>query len=248
MEQGRVKWIIAMTDLSTAGPIDEWPPWKGNEARRCVAHKKNGEQCRRHARRGTSVCDFHGAKAPQVQRKARQRIEEATDRMARELLGIATGAESESVRLTAIRDALDRGGITAKSAVELSATQKPAPWEEMMAEIAFDGIAQITQEESRALRGLPPVDALAQSTQEIEVVNAELLPVAGGRGGPERAVNPAADKLRALDRVELPGGDPAEPTATVALPPTSISYEQAAQIMRSTRLRTNPGRGKRRGH
>lgn len=86
--------------------------------------------------RGTNVCDFHGAKAPQVQRKARRRIEEATDRMAQELLGIATGAESDSVRLTAIRDALDRGGVTAKSAVELSATREPAPWEEVMADIA----------------------------------------------------------------------------------------------------------------
>ena len=116
-----------------------------------------------------------------------------------------------------------------------------------MAEIAFDGIAPITQEESRTRRGLPPVDASVRSTQGIEVVDAELVPVPGGRDGPERAVNPAADELPALDRVDLPGGDPAEPTAPVALPPTSVSYEEAANIMRSSRLRTNPGRGKRRG-
>lgn len=231
-------------DHSGGKPLGRWEGSRCPE-RRCTAHKKNGDRCGNPARRGTTVCDFHGAKAPQVQRKARQRIEEATDRMAVELLGIATGAESESVRLNAIRDALDRGGITAKSSAELSATREPAPWEEIMAEIAFDGIAQITQEESRALRRPRPLDAFARSTEEIEVVDAELVPVAGGRDGPERAANPPADELRAADRGELPSGDPAEPTRTVALPPMSVSYEEAAEIMRSARLRTDPGHPRR---
>jgi hypothetical protein len=234
-----------MKDPSGRGPLGRWEGSRCPE-RRCTAHKKNGDRCGNPARRGTTVCDFHGAKAPQVQRKARQRIEEATDRMALELLGIATGAESESVRLTAIRDALDRGGITAKSAVELSATREPALWEEVMAEIAFDGIAQIAEEQSHALRGLPPLDELVRSAEEVEIVDAELLPLAGGREGSERAVNPLADELRARDRVDLPGGDPAEPTTPVAPGPASVSYEEAAEIMRSSRLRSDPGRGKRR--
>jgi hypothetical protein len=236
-----------MTDPSTPEPIDgpPWPEWTGNLARRCVGHKKNGEQCRRHARRGTNVCDFHGAKAPQVKAKARQRLEEATDRMARELLNMATAEDvSDATKLAAIRDALDRGGVTTKSALEQSATRKPAPWEEIMAEIAFDGIAQITQQESRARRGLSVTPA--RSTPGVEFVDVELLLLPDGQDGPERAANPAADELRALDSVDLPGDDSAGPTALVAPQPTSVSYEEAAALMRAARVRKAPARRGRR--
>jgi hypothetical protein len=38
---------------------------------------------------------------------------------------------SESVRLSAIKDALDRGGVSAKSAVEVE-VGPPKPWEQIM--------------------------------------------------------------------------------------------------------------------
>jgi hypothetical protein len=110
---------MTMTDLSRSEPIDRWAR-SAHPGRRCTAHRKNGDQCKNAARLGTNVCDFHGAKPPQVKRKARQRIEEAADRMAYELLKIATDDNvADSVKLAAIRDALDRAGLAAKTAVEV---------------------------------------------------------------------------------------------------------------------------------
>src|SRR3954466_8661761 len=124
-----------MPDLSSCEPIDRWAR-SAHPERRCTAHRKNGDQCKNAARHGTNVCDFHGAKAPQVKRKARERLEEASDRLARELLKMATDPTvSESVRLSAIKDALDRGGVSAKSAVEVEVGPLK-PYEQI-----FDGLA-----------------------------------------------------------------------------------------------------------
>src|ERR1700754_2980750 len=73
--------------------------------------------------------------------------------MARELLGLATGAESEAVKLNAIRDALDRGGLIAKA--EVSVELKP--YEQLLGDLT--GVANISRAEHRALRGSPVIDA-----------------------------------------------------------------------------------------
>lgn len=120
-----------MSHLSSLGPIDRWER-SAHPERRCTAHRKNGDQCKNAARYGTNVCDFHGAKAPQVKRKARQRIEEAADRMACELLKMATDDNvADSVKLAAIRDALDRAGLAAKTAVEVE-VGPPKPYEAIL--------------------------------------------------------------------------------------------------------------------
>src|SRR6476620_11003823 len=127
---------------------------------RCKAHRKNGDQCRHAAMNGTTgVCRNHGGAAGQVRRKARLRLEMAADRMARELLGIATGAESEAVRLAAIRDALDRSGLAAKTAVEVEVSAKPF-------ELVFDKIASGPREPQPT--ALAAIESSRESDEVIE--------------------------------------------------------------------------------
>ncbi len=163
---------------------DDW--WLDrNDQNRCVAHRKNGERCLKPAIRGATVCRTHGAGAPQIKRKAKERLELAADRMARELLGMATGAESEAVKLNAIRDALDRAGLGAKT--EVSVELKP--WEQIMDDIT--GVASITRAEHRAHQGRPLIDAAALA----QAIDAEVVDAAD-ETGPERGPESPGDEMR----------------------------------------------------
>ena len=64
-------------------------------------------------------------------------MQNAADKMARELLGMVTNPNvSDSVKLAAIKDALDRAGLKPITTVDLEVSTKP--WESV-----FEGISQI---------------------------------------------------------------------------------------------------------
>jgi len=90
---------------------------------RCSAHSsQTGRRCCKPALAGATVCRSHGGAAKHVRNAARIRLVNAADRMARELLKMALDDNvSDSVKLTAIRDALDRAGLAAKTEIEISA-------------------------------------------------------------------------------------------------------------------------------
>jgi hypothetical protein len=116
----------------SAGPTyrqwtDEW--WEnvaGPEIVRCVGHKKNGNRCKHAALNGANVCAYHGGRAPQVQQRAKVRIQMATEMAAKELLGMAADTSiPEGVRLSAIKDILDRGGLSIRQGVDIEVSAKP---------------------------------------------------------------------------------------------------------------------------
>ncbi|RUP03036.1 MAG: hypothetical protein EKK34_22140 [Mycobacterium sp.] len=178
-----------MSDLSTSEPVVKWSEeWWAKakpavQEHRCTAHRKNGDRCKRAAIKGGQVCAHHGGSAPAVKAKARQRLEAAADRMARELLKMAVDETvSDAVKLAAIRDALDRAGLSARTAVSVEVGRRP--FDEI-----FDAIVGGSRAESRARRGMSddelngwatttlvdPIDYKSSSPRAHEILDADVI-------------------------------------------------------------------------
>lgn len=158
----------AFPDTHRSGnPIEadrDWPHGPTAD-RRCIAHRKNGDQCKNAAIKGGRVCRFHGGAAKHVKAAARTRLENAAELMAKQLLGIALSADSEAVKLAAVKDALDRAGLRPPAEVVVSQGETK-PYEEI-----FAGISTCSRAESRSNRGLNGDDdwfSSAASTDDVE--------------------------------------------------------------------------------
>ncbi|MGC5023231.1 hypothetical protein ACLQ3K_00630 [Tsukamurella sp. DT100] len=143
-----------------------------NDAARCVAHRKNGERCRRLAIQGATVCRAHGGASGHVRRAARVRLEMAADRVAKELQKLAVSDDApDNVKLAAIKDALDRAGLTSKTAVEVSVD--PKPFEQLLSGLA--GVSGGSRAASRIARGVEDGTDPAEPDDwlEAEIVEAQ---------------------------------------------------------------------------
>ncbi|WP_418058472.1 hypothetical protein [Pimelobacter simplex] len=129
---------------------------------RCVARNRFGERCKRYPIEGGVVCPSHGGAAPQVRAKALERLALAQDDAASLLIRFAHDDKVPyPVRLAAVKDILDRGGIGTKQELEVTLR----PWEEA---IEVGGILVDTDDEPDFIEGevvgeeieAPPVSAV----------------------------------------------------------------------------------------
>lgn len=117
--------------LRTNVPIHNSKHRNMPESRRCVAHRKNGDRCQKPSILGATVCASHGGAAGHVKRAAKARLENAADRVARQLLGMAQDDNlPPAVKLAAIKDVLDRAGLGARAALDV--THELKPWEKVL--------------------------------------------------------------------------------------------------------------------
>jgi hypothetical protein len=81
---------------------------------RCNGTRPNGGTCKREAENGAVVCDQHGGAAPQVRRRAAERLIMTADQAARSLVTMVEDTEVPfGVRAKIAQDLLDRAGLIA---------------------------------------------------------------------------------------------------------------------------------------
>lgn len=100
------------------------------------SHDRPGEQCRRWSLRGATVCLKHGGRlenvrehAAAVQEHARLRLLGLADKGVDTLEELMDSAASEAVRLGAVKEILDRGGVRGGQELEITVSQGESPAE-----------------------------------------------------------------------------------------------------------------------
>lgn len=199
----------AAEDLSKERPMEG--VWSDGRSPRqvCSARKTNGEPCRKAAIEGARVCRTHGGAAPQVKQAARVRLEMAAKQMVDELVKMALNDDvPPAVKLAAMKDVLDRGGLSAKTAVEVEVNLKP--WEQIFEKISRD----TGEDDDGAYERL----LAAASTNDPEVEYAEVVDVAYPDATRPQEPHPYPPDAHTAEPAGWPGvpGVPGTPRALAA--------------------------------
>ena len=141
----------------------------------CTARsKRTGNRCRRPSALGSNVCRSHGSEAPQTRAKAQRRLQQAADVLVQRLLSLALDGDTpDNVALSAIIAALDRAGLSVKTAGTLEVSVKPF-------ERVFDAITAGPRDpEQPALEAPNDEDRLDAEAIDVEIVDPDADPSLG---------------------------------------------------------------------
>jgi hypothetical protein len=85
----------------------------------CARKNRSGGLCRNWVMHGQTVCRMHGGSSPQALAKAEERLRSLVHPAISGLAELIARADSDSVRLSAIRDLLDRTGYKPRERVDV---------------------------------------------------------------------------------------------------------------------------------
>jgi hypothetical protein len=128
---------------------------------------------------GGNVCRSHGGNAPQTKSKAQRRLQQAADVLVQRLLSFALdGNVADPVALGAIRDALDRAGMNAKTGVEIEVKPYHNIYEQMetSSRAAFRGEPEPERSAIETDDTPPPALAVIDDADwplDVEVIDAD---------------------------------------------------------------------------
>lgn len=94
--------------LKAREPLAPGDPIKNAARLFCVATNRQGKRCGRSPIAGATVCRMHGGAAPQVKRKALERLMELQDRAIDRMAALMHQEQYPSTAYAASRDILDR--------------------------------------------------------------------------------------------------------------------------------------------
>ncbi len=180
------------------------------ESRRCTAKsKRSGGRCKRPAKPGTNVCAMHGAKAPQVAKAAKRRVDE--DRVAGQVGAILAHLDREGQHpLDGLLEDVRRTGTMARLLEHLVADLdlKPGGSGEMLygpngQHVVVDMLRQWTRDHAKACK--LALDAKIDQ-RRVDLASGQAQAVAGVLRGMSDAlltlvIDLAGDRRQEIERV-----------------------------------------------
>lgn len=140
---------------------EEW--WQSGAkpgVRRCLAQLRTGTQCRTEAIEGSTVCEKHGGLAPQVQKRAKERVAIVADAITQQMYA---WFHDETIpihlRLKIGQDFLDRGGID----------------KSMTLQIGVDPVEQLLKDLLGSEDGLEAERIESEVTYELEAMDGDYI-------------------------------------------------------------------------